>query len=58
MFDAPGTVTTTQVGTASIDFPSCSAATLTYTFTGGENNGRHGTIPLVRTTPAPAGCAP
>ena len=57
-FNAPGTVTTTQVGTASIDFPNCSAATLTYAFTGGENNGRHGTIPLVRTTPAPAGCAP
>ena len=57
-FNAPGTVTTTQVGTASLDFSSCSAATLSYTFTTGANNGQHGTIALVRTTPAPAGCSP
>jgi hypothetical protein len=51
-------VTTTQVGTANLDFQNCSAATLSYTFTSGANSGQHGTIPLVRTSPAAAGCSP
>lgn len=57
-FNSSAAVTTAQVGTASLDFSSCSAATLTYAFTAGANSGQHGTIPLVRTTPAAAGCSP
>ena len=55
-FDAPATVTTTQVGTASITFPNCNAATLNYTFTSGELAGVSGSIALQRTSPAPAAC--
>ena len=56
VFDHAGTVTTTQVGTASIAFQGCTGATLTYHFTGGANAGRQGSIPLVRVSPALAGC--
>lgn len=55
-FDDPATVTTTPVGTASIVFATCNSATLSYAFTSGPNSGRHGTIALQRTSPAPAAC--
>ncbi|HKE47809.1 MAG TPA: S53 family peptidase [Rhodanobacteraceae bacterium] len=58
VFDHAATVTTTQVGTASIAFTGCTGATLTYHFTGGANSGRQGSIPLVRVSPAVAGCSP
>jgi hypothetical protein len=57
VFDDPHSVTTRQVGTASLHFESCSAAMLSYRFTAGENSGRSGTIALARTTSAPTGCA-
>ena len=56
VFDDPTTATTTQVGTATVQFQSCSAATLTYTFTSGAFSGQHGTIALGRASAAPAGC--
>ncbi|MET0231015.1 MAG: S53 family serine peptidase [Rhodanobacteraceae bacterium] len=56
VFNDPAHVTTTPVGSGTLTFQSCSAATLAYTFTAGENNGRSGTIPLQRATPVPAGC--
>ena len=56
VFNGPATVTTTPVGTASITFATCNSATLSYTFTSGSNSGRHGSIALQRTSPAPAAC--
>jgi hypothetical protein len=56
VFDDPHAVTTRPVGTANLHFQSCSAATLAYRFTTGENAGRSGAIALGRTTPAPAAC--
>jgi len=50
-------VTTSQIGTASLHFQSCTAATLSYDFTSGENAGQHGTISLARATPAVEGCS-
>lgn len=49
--------TATQVGTANVTFASCNSATLTYTFTSGDNSGKSGTVNLVRPGPAPAGCS-
>ncbi len=57
IFNNPATATTVQVGSANIAFQSCNAMTLTYTFTGGTNQGQHGTINLVRTGPTPEGCS-
>ena len=56
VFDSPGGVTTSQVGTASMVFTSCNAMTLTYAFTSGTNSGQSGTINLQRVGPTPAGC--
>lgn len=56
VFNNPAHVTTTAVGSGTLTFQSCSTATLAYTFTAGENNGRSGTIALQRATPTPAGC--
>ncbi|HEV7490623.1 MAG TPA: hypothetical protein VGO25_07440, partial [Rhodanobacteraceae bacterium] len=58
VFSNPATVTTTAVGTASVVFHGCTSATLTYSFDAGANNGQSGTIALVRTAPALAGCSP
>jgi Leucine-rich repeat (LRR) protein len=57
VFDAPSTVTTPQVGTASIAFNSCSSMVLNYNFTAGTNAGLSGSINLVRVGPAPTGCS-
>jgi hypothetical protein len=56
VFNNPAPVTTSPVGTGTLTFQSCSAATLAYAFSAGENNGKSGTITLRRTTPAPPGC--
>jgi hypothetical protein len=45
------------VGTASVTFMSCTAAELTYDFTGGTSAGRSGTIMLRRVGPVLPGCA-
>ncbi len=47
---------TVAVGTGTIAFQSCSAATLNYSFTGGSSNGLVGTISLIRVGPIPPGC--
>jgi hypothetical protein len=58
VFNTNAPVTQTQVGTATVAFSSCTAATLSYTFnaTGSDNAGLSGTINLVRLGPAPTGC--
>ena len=49
---------TVAVGTATVTFTNCGAATITYNFTAGSNAGQSGAIALVRVGPAPAGCGP
>jgi len=56
VFDNGTPPTTTPVGTANITFASCTAATLTYSFTAGVNAGLSGSLALTRTGPTPAGC--
>ena len=48
---------TVSVGTGTMAFQSCSAATFNYNFTGGSSGGASGTIALKRVGPVPAGCA-
>jgi len=43
-FDTPSAVSETQVGTAQIDFTSCTSMTLKYAFTQGEFAGLSGTV--------------
>lgn len=57
VFDDPKMVSTVQVGTATLSFQSCSAATLSYSFNAGPNAGKNGVINLSRSGPVPAGCA-
>jgi len=57
LFDAPGSVTTPQVGSASITFSSCNSMALSYSFTAGTNAGLNGSINLQRVGPTPAGCS-
>jgi hypothetical protein len=47
---------TTPVGTATMTFTSCSAATLAFAFTGGSAAGQSGSIGLSRVGPTPADC--
>ena len=47
---------TVPVGTGTMAFQSCSAATFSYSFTGGSSNGLSGTITLGRVGPIPPGC--
>ena len=49
---------TIAVGTGTVTFTSCAAATLTYNFTGGGLAGRAGTLSLARVGPTPPGCGP
>ena len=44
------------VGTATLAFESCRAATLTYSFTGGSSQGTKGTMPLSRVISALPDC--
>ena len=48
---------TVAVGSGTMTFQSCSAATFAYNFTGGSSAGSSGTITLGRVGPAPPGCA-
>ncbi len=56
-FDDPTATTPVHVGTATVTFQSCSAATLAYAFTSGLNQGLTGTINLQRIGPVPTGCS-
>jgi hypothetical protein len=47
---------TSVVGTGTLAFQSCSAATFSYSFTGGSSSGGSGTINLNRVGPVPRGC--
>ena len=48
---------TVPVGTGTMAFQNCSAATFSYDFTGGSSVGLSGTINLIRVGPVPPGCA-
>ncbi len=48
--------TTAQVGTGTLTFSSCDAATLSFSFVAGSNAGQSGSIGLARVGPAPASC--
>jgi hypothetical protein len=48
---------TVGVGIGTLAFQSCTAATFSYTFTGGSSSGLSGTINLSRVGPVPPGCA-
>jgi hypothetical protein len=54
----PAGQTTVAVGTGTMTYQSCSAATFSYNFTGGSSSGRSGAIVLQRVGPVPPGCAP
>ncbi|GAA0717429.1 cupredoxin domain-containing protein [Dokdonella soli] len=56
VFDHAATTATNQVGTASLVFHSCSSATMTFSFNGGPNAGRNGTLNLARIVAPPTGC--
>ncbi len=56
VFNQAAPVTTTQVGTGTLIYTSCSSATFNYTFTAGENTGVRGTMNLSRLGPTPTGC--
>ncbi len=47
---------TVPVGSGTMAFQSCLAATFSFTFTGGSSNGISGTIVLQRVGPVPKGC--
>jgi hypothetical protein len=55
-FDAPTAVATVPVGSGTLAFQSCTAATFSYIFTGGSSSGLSGTIDLSRVGPVPPGC--
>ena len=48
--------TNVVVGTGTLAFQSCTAATFSYTFTAGTNSGLSGTLNLSRVGPVPPGC--
>ena len=58
MFDTPTPPSqhTVPVGTGTITFQSCTAATFSYSFTGGTSSGLSRAIPLMRVGPVPPGC--
>jgi ribosomal protein S11 len=58
VFDAPppSGQKTLAVGTGTMAFQSCAAATFSYSFTSGSSSGRSGTITLSRVGPIPPGC--
>jgi hypothetical protein len=47
---------TVPMGTGTMTYQSCSAATFSYNFTGGSSSGLSGTINLSRVGPVPPGC--
>ena len=58
VFDQPTNPapTSTQVGTATLTFASCTSAQLSFNFTGGSSGGRSGAVSLARVGPVPPGC--
>ena len=58
IFDTPTPAAqkTVAVGTGTMTFQSCSAATFSYSFTAGSSNGLSATIALSRVGPVPPGC--
>ena len=52
----PSTQKTVLVGTGTMTFQSCTAATFSYYFTGGTTSGLSGLINLTRVGPVPPGC--
>jgi YVTN family beta-propeller protein len=56
VFDTPRVPTTVPVGTGTLVFQSCTAATFSYIFTAGSSSGSSGTIALSRVGPVPPGC--
>jgi len=60
VFDAPTAPgqATVPVGSGTMAFQGCSAATFSYAFTGGSSAGRSGTLVLGRVGPVPPGCLP
>jgi hypothetical protein len=58
MFDTPTPPgqKTTPVGSGTLTFQNCSAATFAYNFTGGTSSGLSGSIVLSRVGPVPPGC--
>jgi hypothetical protein len=59
MFDTPTPAgqKTVPVGSGTLAFQSCAAATFSYNFTGGSSSGLSGTINLIRVGPVPPGCS-
>jgi hypothetical protein len=58
IFDMPAPpAQTAPVGTGTLAFQSCTAATFSYNFTGGSSSGLSGIINLSRVGPVPPGCA-
>jgi hypothetical protein len=53
---SPPVPATAQVGSGTLTFSSCTAATLVFSFTGGSNSGQAGTIALTRVGPTPTSC--
>ncbi|MFT3791811.1 MAG: SUMF1/EgtB/PvdO family nonheme iron enzyme [Rudaea sp.] len=56
VFDASDAITVTLVGSATLTFSSCAAATFAYAFTAGELSGRSGSIALSRLGDTPDAC--
>lgn len=56
IFDEHAATQTVQVGSAKLNFTSCTSGRLDYHFTSGAYSGLSGTLDLTRLTPAPAGC--
>jgi uncharacterized delta-60 repeat protein len=57
VFNDPAKPTSSRVGSATLTYTSCSAATVQYTFDAGSNQGLNGTVHLSRLDPVPAGCS-
>jgi hypothetical protein len=53
---SPPAPATAQVGTGTLTFTSCNAATLAFNFTSGTNAGKAGNIALTRVGPTPSSC--
>jgi hypothetical protein len=58
VFDAPTAPRTVDVGSGTLAFQDCTAATFSYRFTAGSSSGASGTIALQRVGPVPRGCTP
>ena len=53
---SPAGQKTVAVGSGTMAFQSCTAATFSYNFTAGASSGSSGTIALSRVGPVPPGC--